>query len=693
MEPISPLTFLVNSLWQVPLVTAVAALAAWLMRRGPARHRHAVWTAALAAAFLVPLASMRTSSPKATPVYPRMVTAVRLPTAPVRPAPTPAAAPAFPASARQATAAEPIMVPFAARTARLLLTAYFLFLLLRVARLWVAWVRTVRIRRAARRCGVPQAVASAWARCQRTFGVERVELLASPAVPGPLMAGAWRRAVIVPDSLLAETSEDVLTTALGHEMAHAKRHDFFVNLLCELLYIPISFNPVAWILRRGIERTREMACDEMVTARLLDRGVYARSILSLAAAMASPAHPGYTLGVFDGGILEERLRRLLDGRAANVRQARLLLIGCLSALAVCAVAASGLALSARAQGGARPELTAGAEAFNHRDLAAAIRHFDAAVHLEPANLLAKLHLANAYAVANDRQNARRQYEDVLALDPANRSAILGLVSVSGGQDESPRSRELLRKLLEANPGDAAAYTFKAIQNWEYAYPRVQQALKAAGIPPNQAVPFLPDPAARKELQDQVKPQLEEGVAMARKALHLDPYFTEPLAYLNLLYRSMAAIADDPTQAQDFIATADGLAAQAIAALRVAGAATAPMQTVDVDSPPPLPHSMVLAPPPPPPPPPPGYQGPPGVPRPATSDPGSYWEVATREPNAPLQTAQAVIDRLNGLGFRVVEMRRGEDTLYHIVVGPYKDDALLREAKAKLEALGFQPKLR
>jgi beta-lactamase regulating signal transducer with metallopeptidase domain len=677
MEPISPLTFLVNSLWQVPLVTAVAALAAWLMRRGPARHRYTVWMAALVAAFLVPLASMRTASPKATPVYPRMVTAVRLPAAPVRPAPTPAAAPAFPASARQATAAEPIMVPFAARTARLLLTAYFLFLLLRVARLSVAWVRTVRIRRAARRCGVPQPVESAWARCQSTFGVERVELLASPTVPGPLMAGAWRRAVIIPDSLLEETSEDVLTTALGHEMAHAKRHDFFVNLLCELLYIPISFNPVAWILRRGIERTREMACDEMVTARLLDRGTYARSILSLAAAMTSPAHPGYTLGVFDGGILEERLRRLLDGRAANLRQARLLLIGCLSALAVCAVAASGLALSARAQGGARPELTAGAEAFNHRDLAAAIRHFDAAVHLEPANLLAKLHLANAYAAANDRQNARRQYEDVLALDPANRSAILGLVSVSGGQDESPRSRELLRKLLETNPGDAAAYTFKAIQDWEYAYPRVQQALKAAGIPPNQAVPFLPDPAARKELQDQVKPQLDEGVAMARRALELDPNSTEPLAYLNLLYRSMASIADTLSQAQDFIAIADTRAAQAIATQRVARAAAAPMQTVDADSPPPLAHSMVLAPPPPPP--------PPLAPR--------YLEVAAREPNAPIESAQSVIHRLNGLGFRVVEMRRGEDTLYHIVVGPYDDSAQLREAKAKLEALGFQPKLR
>jgi cell division protein FtsN len=39
------------------------------------------------------------------------------------------------------------------------------------------------------------------------------------------------------------------------------------------------------------------------------------------------------------------------------------------------------------------------------------------------------------------------------------------------------------------------------------------------------------------------------------------------------------------------------------------------------------------------------------------------------------------------------IRRGNDNLYHIVVGPYKDDAQRREAKTKLEELGFQPKLR
>jgi len=44
METISYLlTFLLNSLWQIPRIAAVAALACRLMRNGPAGHRHAVW--------------------------------------------------------------------------------------------------------------------------------------------------------------------------------------------------------------------------------------------------------------------------------------------------------------------------------------------------------------------------------------------------------------------------------------------------------------------------------------------------------------------------------------------------------------------------------------------------------------------------------------------------------------------------
>ena len=99
------------------------------------------------------------------------------------------------------------------------------------------------------------------------------------------MAGVWHKTIILPEFLFAETSEDVLTTAIGHEMAHVARHDFALNLLYELLYLAVSFHPAAWIIRREIERTREMACDELVIRQLMDPGAYARSIMSIAVAM------------------------------------------------------------------------------------------------------------------------------------------------------------------------------------------------------------------------------------------------------------------------------------------------------------------------------------------------------------------------------------------------------------------------
>jgi len=159
-------------------------------------------------------------------------------------------------------------------------------------------------------------------RCQEAFGLTDVELLVSAQVSGPVTAG---RAIILPESLLAEPSEDVLTTVAGHEMAHIARRDFACNVVYEVLYLPVSFHPAAWLIHREIERTREMACDEMVTHRLMAAGTYARSIMSIATAMMALPRPGYTLGVFDGDILEARIRRLVERPVANLKRARLLL--------------------------------------------------------------------------------------------------------------------------------------------------------------------------------------------------------------------------------------------------------------------------------------------------------------------------------------------------------------------------------
>src|SRR5260370_41738346 len=59
METISHylLTFLLNSVWQIPLIAIVAAVVCRLMRQGPASHRHAIWVATLLMAGLLPLAN------------------------------------------------------------------------------------------------------------------------------------------------------------------------------------------------------------------------------------------------------------------------------------------------------------------------------------------------------------------------------------------------------------------------------------------------------------------------------------------------------------------------------------------------------------------------------------------------------------------------------------------------------------
>jgi beta-lactamase regulating signal transducer with metallopeptidase domain len=60
------------------------------------------------------------------------------------------------------------------------------------------------------------------------------------------------------------------------------RYDFLANLLYELLFVFIAFHPAAWYMRRELQRTREMACDEAVTTLLLKPQAYARAIVGSA---------------------------------------------------------------------------------------------------------------------------------------------------------------------------------------------------------------------------------------------------------------------------------------------------------------------------------------------------------------------------------------------------------------------------
>jgi TonB family protein len=601
METISRslLTFLLNSLWQIPLAAAVAALVCRFLRRGPASHRHAVWVAALIAAVLLPLASVRTGPPTPTPQFAAsLADAANANAARQRPAQAEAAPSPAPASRT---------ISFAETTATILLGVYFLFVLFRFSRLGWASIRTVQIRNGARYVAIPDALDRVWMHCQETLGLAGVELLVSAQVSGPVTAG---RAIILPEPLLAETSEDVLTTAVGHEMAHIARHDFACNLFYEMLYLAVGFHPAAWLIHREIERTREMACDELVTLRLMDAGVYARSILSIATGMMALPRPGYTLGVFDGDILEARIRRLLERPAANLKRARLLLATGLGALALCAVIASSLALTARAQGAAHTLLKQGEAAYNRGDYKDAAEQFESAVKVEPANLKAKLLLANAllqqYVPGPAADNAiatraRQQFLDVLALESGNLQALQGLMTLDTNTKQFDSARTWALKAIQADATDKGAYYTIGFIDWVLTYPDYAAARRAAGMQPQDSG-IIPDAGARQKVREQHGAQLEEGFRVLQIAVQLDPDYSDAMAYMNLLFRIEAGSADTPAQSTEFVAKADAWVTQALDAKR--RQAQKP-RTVDgplnVDGPAIVP---IIAPPPPPPPPPP-----------------------------------------------------------------------------------------
>jgi hypothetical protein len=182
-----------------------------------------------------------------------------------------------------------------------------------------------------------------------------------------------------------------------------------------------------------------MACDEAVATLLLKPQAYARSILQIATAVAQTASPGYTLGIYEGGMLEDRIRRVLQRSAISVRQARVFCALALSFVAAAAVLVSGFAITARGQTAYQTHMKEGVIAYNAGAIRTASSRFSGAVSLETADVSAKLYLANSLMSEFYEQNqpdvrlrlsAMQQYTDVLAQDPNNKQALAGMSTLT-----------------------------------------------------------------------------------------------------------------------------------------------------------------------------------------------------------------------------------------------------------------------
>jgi beta-lactamase regulating signal transducer with metallopeptidase domain len=335
------LTFLLNACWQIALIAALAALGSRILRKSVARYHHWIWVSALCLSLLVPATvTLRVAYDTLVPID---FTEIR------------SARGSVTQLAREIAPDAPIPT-FAARESTLqlnqalgmaLLALYCAILLYRIFKLVRAWQTTRTIKRLALPIEPDDKVQEVIGTCERQLGTrsQSVKVFRSLTLPVPVTIGFRHPLIILPDALLHEGNVELLTSAIGHELIHVARRDYVLNLIYELIFLPISFHPAAVLIRRRIKETRELCCDELVAERILNAEVYARSLVQLAGS-APPLRRlsvTTTVGIADADILEARIMSLLKKPELNTPTKKLLLVAVSLLLVVPCVAAAGFA--------------------------------------------------------------------------------------------------------------------------------------------------------------------------------------------------------------------------------------------------------------------------------------------------------------------------------------------------------------
>ncbi|HYH86412.1 MAG TPA: M56 family metallopeptidase, partial [Pyrinomonadaceae bacterium] len=337
---------LLHSLWQGGLVAVVLAGALSLLKGRSASLRYALACGALALALAAPVATFWSFSSATTGIEVDEISLARYGRAGFAALPNENSSPIEKTMNADAGVRGRTPPQAPARNLERLLSwlslAWFLCVLMLSARMLggVAVARRLKLR--------ADEVAAEWqqklAELSRRLRVnKRVRLLQTARVQVPTVVGWLRPVILVPASVFVGLTPLQLEVLLAHELAHVRRHDYFVNLLQTLAETLLFYHPAVWWVSRRVRVEREHACDDLAVAVCGDALVYARALANMERVRASRARLALAA---DGGDLRSRVLRLV-GSTREPHASSSPLVGMV--LLVAFVAGGGFALSALSQ--------------------------------------------------------------------------------------------------------------------------------------------------------------------------------------------------------------------------------------------------------------------------------------------------------------------------------------------------------
>jgi tetratricopeptide (TPR) repeat protein len=232
---------------------------------------------------------------------------------------------------------------------------------------------------------------------------------------------------------------------------------------------------------------------------------------------------------------------------------------------------------------ARDNLNKGVQAFKGAKYNTAVEHFKEAVRLDPEFPTARLYLATAYMSQyipgadseENMQNARaaeQEFLRVLERDQNNTLAIESIASLHYNQAQGGTVEQKMMQLDEAakwyerlasvDPNNKTAQYSLGVITWAKWYPKLMEARNKLGMKPEDPGP-IKDKKVKEELKSQWMDTINKGIQHLERALQIDPEYDEAMAYMNLLIRERADLADSADQYKKDIEVADNWVQKAL----------------------------------------------------------------------------------------------------------------------------------
>jgi uncharacterized protein YjbI with pentapeptide repeats/beta-lactamase regulating signal transducer with metallopeptidase domain len=338
-----------NSLWEDAIVIACVWMLVRAYPRINAATRYVVWSAALAAAVIVPVA---TTVPFLSMSPPAAATpAVKAPVRSVTRAFTASAQPRDTVRTERSISGDrPLNRPTLHRLhfalpiwlAVVAASAWALVAFAGLLQLGAGLFRLERLKRDA--LPLPIEYRDEMSRWNAALkGHRDVRLCVSDQIDVPVAVGLFDSMILIPRELLQRLSPEEVDQIALHELAHLRRADDWTNGVQRIVLAVCGWNPSVRFAAAQLDLEREVACDDHVLSSSAVIRPYAMCLAKMAESSSWPRRPMAAPAVFaTRKHLSLRIERLLfAGRATGTRAS----VGA-AAFAVAAVCTIGVAIGA-----------------------------------------------------------------------------------------------------------------------------------------------------------------------------------------------------------------------------------------------------------------------------------------------------------------------------------------------------------